>query len=118
MADNEQVEPKNALHVWVIKDLTQERDSCTFEIVNDGQKPRAFNFDKRKRQVIETLMRSPVYCASPVRISDVVHILKRDNGLEVETRMFPGNPKTGSGSYGIYILKSKVTRLEGREVAA
>ena len=73
---------------------------------------------KRQRQVIDLLITSPVYCASPVRLSDVVHILKREIGLEVKTKTFPGNPITGSGAYGVYFPQSQVHRVVHIEVAA
>ncbi|WP_417733907.1 hypothetical protein, partial [Roseovarius sp.] len=68
--------------------------------------------------VMDLLIAGPVYCASPVRLSDVVHILKREIGLEVDTKFYPGNPITGSGAYGVYFLDSKVTRINRSEVAA
>lgn len=63
-------------------------------------------------------MQGPVYCASPVRISDIVFVLKRENGLEVDTEFYPGDPETGAGQYGVYFLKSRVRRLIRQEVAA
>ncbi len=54
----------------------------------------------------------------PVRISDVVHVLKRETGIEVETEYYPGDEETGSGTYGVYFLKSMVRRVAQQGVAA
>ena len=115
---NEQKPTKNTQRIMRVADLPQARDQAMYQIQNGDQKPRVAALDKRKRQIMDLLMQGPVYCASPVRISDVVHILKRETGLEVETRFYPGDKATGAGDYGVYFLKSQVRLLNGLGVAA
>ena len=111
--------PNTAIQrIMRVADLPQERDKAPYEISNAGEKPKVAILQKRQRQIVDLLINGPVYCASPVRISDVVHILKREVGLRVDTTMYPGNPETGAGDYGIYTLISTVRRVDDVEVAA
>jgi hypothetical protein len=70
---------------------------------------------KRRRQILELLMRGPVFCASTVRISDVVFVLKTKNGVDVKTECFPGDDMAGAGRFGVYYLHSSVARIDGVE---
>ena len=53
-----------------------------------------------------------------MRIRDIVFLLKTEDGIDIETLRFPGNPATGSGPYGVYVLRSVVCPLIETEVAA
>ncbi|MEM9232518.1 MAG: hypothetical protein AAGB10_23275 [Pseudomonadota bacterium] len=110
--------PADAKRVMRVADLPQDRSPARYEIRNLGEKPRLVTRDKRQRQILDLLIAGPVFCASPVRISDTVHIHKREIGLQVETTMYPGDPATGAGAYGIYRLISRVRRLDEQEAAA
>lgn len=118
MTETNQKPPSNAQRIMRVADLPPDRKPTRYEIRNGTSKPRIVTLDKRKRQIVDLLMSAPVYCASPVRLSDVVHILKREIGLEVETKYYPGNPITGSGAYGVYFLTSDVRRIDDCEMAA
>ena len=110
--------PSNTVRIMRVADLPQERSPALYELQNGDSKPKVVTLSKRQRQVMDLLIASPVYCASPVRLSDVVHIMKREIGLEVETKFYPGNPITGAGAYGVYFLTFKVHRLPEQKVAA
>ena len=103
--------PKNARRIWRVADLPPRRGVAWYSVETNNGTEQAHLLSKRRRQIMDLLMCGPVYCASPVRISDVVHILKRETGIEVETEYYPGDEKTGSGTYGVYFLKSKVRRV-------
>lgn len=109
--------PASTQRIMRRADLFPDRHSVWAQIHNEGAEPKKARLSKSKLQVVGTLKRGPVYAASPVRISDIVHLLKRDVGLDIETKMYPGDPVTGSGPYGVYFLKSKVTLLDNSEVA-
>ncbi len=108
------IPPANAQRVRCAEDLPQTRSPAKYEVRMGGE-TKTLVLHKRRRQVLELLMRNPVYCASPVRLSDIVMVLKRDNGLDVETLTFPGDPKLGIGDFGIYILRSHVLRADTAE---
>lgn len=109
--------PANTQRIMRVADLPQDRAIASYELRNGDDKPYIVHLCKRQRQVMELLMAGPVYCASPVRLSDVVHILKRDIGLVVDTEFYPGDKATGSGDYGVYFLKTRARKLEQREAA-
>ena len=104
--------PTNTIRIMRVADLPQERGPAQYEILNDDDRSKVVTLCKRQRQIMDLLISGPVYCASPVRISDVVYILKREIGLEVDTKFYPGNPIIGSGAYGVYFLISKATKHE------
>lgn len=110
--------PANARRIMRGADLPHDRDLAFYELRNGDGKPFIAGLSKRQRQVMDLLIAGPVYCASPVRLSDVVHILKREIGLEVSTEFYPGDKATGSGDYGVYFLKTCVRKLEQREAVA
>lgn len=119
MKHHEQTKPPaSAQRIWRVSDLPNTRGDAWYGIRNGDGTETAHRLAKRRRQVLELLARGPVYCASPVRISDIVHILKREIGLDVHTEYYPGDPKIGAGAYGVYFLKSYVRRLAARRVAA
>ncbi len=100
---------------WIFKrtDLPSSRGYQQYRIDRDGVPAKVITLDKRQRQVLDALRANPLYCASPVRLSDVVHIIKRDFGLNIETLFF--SEKTGgeASTYGIYILRDAVTPING-----
>ena len=115
---NENQPPANAQRIYKVAQLPPLRGPATFVIHTDAGEPRHIILSKRQRQVLELLMKAPVYCASPVRISDMVFVLREDVGICIETKMYPGDEETGAGSYGVYFLRSRVERAEQREEAA
>lgn len=103
--------PADTIRIMRVADLPRNRGPWTYEITNPGQSPFTAVFCKRQRQALDLLMRGPLYCASPVRLSDIVFILKRERGLDIHTEHYPGDKDTGSGDYGVYFLRSKVRRI-------
>jgi hypothetical protein len=118
MTSNNAKPPANAQRIWRVADLPKNRAPAHYVITNDGDEPITVLLSKRRRQVMDLLKQGSVYCASPVRISDIVHLLKRETGVVVDTEYYPGDHETGAGTYGVYVLKSKVTLLDKDEVAA
>jgi hypothetical protein len=110
------IPPKNAKRIYRVADLPQNRKTAEYEVRSVGSEPKIVKLCKRQRQIMDLLIEAPVYCASPVRISDAVHILKREIAIDVHTAMYAGNENTGSGSYGVYFLNTNV-RLLNDEVA-
>lgn len=82
-------------------------------IENEGQEPRVITVSRRKRQVLEGLMLTPILSASYCRISDQVLPLRRDLGVIVLCTIYKCDPETGRDIYGVYTLVSKVRRYDG-----
>lgn len=110
--------PTGTKRIMRVADLPALRSPARYELRFENGKSQTLTLDKRKRQIVDLLIGSPVYCASPVRLSDIVHILKREVGLEIETKYYPGNPSIGAGDYGVYFLVSDIRPLKGCGVAA
>ena len=65
---------------------------------------------KRDRQIAEALIAQPLFCASPVRVSDSVLRLRRDHGLPIETEIFSERDGGEALTFGIYHLTAEVIR--------
>jgi hypothetical protein len=118
MKPNIVIPPSSTQRIWRVADLPRSRGAAKYRIEDGNGQGGIVTLSKRRRQVMDLLMQGPVYCASPVRISDIVHLLKRETGVEVDTEYYPGDKETGDGTYGVYLLRSTVTRVEREGVAA
>ena len=103
---------QTARRIWRVADLPADRATARYEVTAEGAVPRTIAISKRKRQVLDLLMQAPVYAASPVRISDMVHVLRNECGLDIETVTRGGNSGPGTATYGVYHLRSIVRRLD------
>lgn len=108
--------PANALRIYRWADLPNLTTPALYRVTDPGQEPREIYASKHKRQVLEGLMRSPLYAASYCRLSDQVLPLRRDDGVNIECKMYRGDADTGRQKFGIYFLVSKVTRIDSQEV--
>ena len=68
---------------------------------------------KGNRIILDALINQPVYCASPVRISDRVCILKRDYRVPITKEMFENDAATDRAKFGVYFLNGRVERISG-----
>lgn len=107
--------PPNARHIWSRKGLPAGREPLAVRVESEGNKPRVITLQKTQRQVAMALRDGPIYCASPIRLSDIVFPLKREHRLDIETKMFSSED---DGVFGIYILKSRITPMTAEELAA
>lgn len=99
-------------------DLHQDRKPKAKLIENDEAAPFVEMFSKRKLQVLETFEKSPLYCASPVRLSDVVMILKRDHGVDIVTTYHTEVGVPDPATFGVYALKSRISNATADMVVA
>ncbi|PHP27519.1 hypothetical protein [Limimaricola cinnabarinus] len=108
---------------WIMssRDLPRKRHDGWFRVTKADGSESVIVLRKRKRQMLEALMRSHVYCASPVRLSDVVNLLRHNYGIDIETVYFEEDHGDDVTRYGVYVLADKVEYIERRaalEVAA
>lgn len=118
MSTNQLKPPANAQRIWRVADLPKHRAPAHYLIADEHGEPTKILLSKRRRQVLDLLRQGPVFCASPVRLSDMVSLLKHENGVDIETKDYPGDVETGAGTYGVYFLRSTVTLFQEDEVAA
>ncbi len=104
--------------LWVTgwHSLKSETAIAAFLVESEGADPRTIHVGKNKRRIVEALINNPMYCASPCRLSHYVMELREEQGLNIETEWYSNDPKTGRERYGVYVLKDKVTRIDGNEV--
>lgn len=81
--------------------LVTKADGTSFEVI----------LSKRNRQVLEALMHSPLYCASPIRLSDKVLLLRHEFGINIATTFYDDENGPVTTRYGVYTLVDGVTYL-------
>ncbi len=91
---------------WIlsVRDLPQARERARYLVAGADGQVTEIVLDKRKRQVVDALLSGELYCASTVRIGDIVFRLKEDNGLHAETKALSNGRK-------YYTLRGKVQFL-------
>ncbi len=70
-------------------DMSGNRDKQRYRIEGETE----IVLSKRLRDMMDTLRKGPVYCASPVRLSDAVCVLRRDYQVPIETETTPEGRK-------------------------
>ncbi len=98
-------------------DLPKSRNLAAYTWpTEDGGESRTI-VAKRDRQVLDAIIDGPVFCASPVRVSDSVLRLRRDHGVPIETETFSERDGDESLTFGAYYLTADV-RLAPSKVEA
>lgn len=105
--------PVNALRVNRWADLSIQAAPATYEIRGEDGDKRIITVAKGNRIILDALLNSPVYCASPVRISDRVCILRHEYGVPITKEMYDNDISTGRAKFGVYFIGEGVTRIGG-----
>lgn len=101
------------MRVYGWSNLPNEKAPARFRITNGTGDSRTVTLSKNKRRILEGLMTQPMFCASPVRISDIVCILKTDYGINIHMELYSNDAETDRAKYGVYTLIDQVERLDG-----
>ena len=93
---------------WVmsIRDLAQDRAPARYQVTKSDGTTSIVTLDKRKRQVVDTMLQGPVFCASTVRLGDAIFRLKEDHDLHAST-------ETTATGRKFYALNGSVRRING-----
>jgi hypothetical protein len=110
--------PSNTLRVHAWRDLPEDRAPARYRITAEDGRTREITLAKGNRIILDALIKQPVYCASPVRISDRVCILKRDYCVPITKEMFENDAATDRAKFGVYFLNCRVERIAGNGGAA
>ncbi|MBM2294278.1 hypothetical protein JQX09_20320 [Sulfitobacter pseudonitzschiae] len=99
---NSHFEPKPR---WILSvpDLSNDRGSARYLVTRSNGETAEVILNKRKRQVVDTLLKTELFCASTVRIGDVVFRLKEDDDLHAETKALANGRKYYSLSGVTYL---------------
>jgi hypothetical protein len=105
--------PANSLRVEAWRDLPADDGPARYRITDQGGQTHEITLKKGNRIILDALMNQPVYCASPVRISDRVCILKREYGVPIDKEMYENDTATDRAKFGVYFLIGQVERIGG-----
>ena len=105
--------PANALRVEAWRDLPSDRAPARCKITGDDGAMHQITLAKGNRIILDALINQPVYCASPVRISDRVCILLHKYRVPIIKEMFENDAATDRAKFGVYILNGRVERISG-----
>ncbi|WP_417729123.1 hypothetical protein [Roseovarius sp.] len=103
--------PESTRWIFSRRDLPPRRGSARFEVYTANGDRKNVILSNRKRQVVDALIRNPIYCASPVRLSDIVMLLRSEDGLGVETVYFQESDGIEKTRFGVYKLTDQVHYL-------
>lgn len=111
MTNNSNKPPSNALRVEAWRDLPGEKAPAHYEITHeDGTKDR-ITLARGNRIILDALIAQPVFCASPVRISDRVCVLRHEYGVPITKEMYDNDADTDRARFGVYFLDGDVRRI-------
>ena len=105
--------PANALRVVRWSDMPKGTAPARYEVVAEDGTTKPFILAKGNRIILDALIQQPVYCASPVSISDRVCILRRDYGVPITKEMYSNDTATDRAKFGVYFLSGTVRRIDG-----
>jgi hypothetical protein len=105
--------PANALRVKRWADLPTERAPARYQITDSDGSTRTITLAKGNRIILDALLKSPVYCASPVRVSDRVCILRHEYGVPITKEMYANDRATDRAKIVVYFLGEGVERIGG-----
>ncbi len=90
---------------WILSvpELSTERSSARYLITRRNGETAEIILSERKRQVVDTLLETELFCASTVRIGDVVFRLKEDDDVHAETKTLANGRKYYSLSGVTYL---------------
>lgn len=111
--DPESGPPANATSILAWDDCVPTPKKDTVTLISPEGDERTITLTKGNLRILRTMQRSPVYCASPVRISDRVLILKRDYGVNIRTDMYAAKGGTECERFGVYTLLDTVHPVKG-----
>ena len=105
--------PANALRVKGWHDLPSQRTPARYQVTDNDGNTRTFTLAKGNRVILDALLKSPVYCASPVRVSDRVCILRHEYGVPITIEMYQNDRATDRAKFGVYFIGEGVERIGG-----
>jgi hypothetical protein len=106
--------PLNALRVEAWRDLPPDRAPARYKIMGEDGAVHQIILANGSRIILDALLIQPVYCASPVRISDRVCILRHEYRVPIIKEMFNNDAATDRAKFGVYFLSGRVERISGK----
>lgn len=95
-------------------ELPRERGLAFFRRKDDRTGESLSSVKNRDRQIGEAIINAPLFCASPLRISDAVLRLRREHGWPIATEIFSEGAGEDRSTYGIYYLAEPMVREDSK----
>lgn len=111
MKEKDTIPPENARWIISNRDLPQKYGPARFQVTKEDGRAFGLVVSKRKRQVLEALMKGPLYCASPIRLSDNVLLLRNEYDVAIATDFYTDDSGPISTHFGIYTLTDSLVFL-------
>ena len=103
--------PVNALRVEAWRDLPKDGAAARYKITREDGGVSVITLAKGNRIILDAQLIQPVYCASPVRISDRVCILRHEYRVPIIKEMYENDAATDRAKFGVYFLDGCVESL-------
>lgn len=103
--------PSTALRVKAWRDLPTNGAPARYKITAHDGNVHEIIVAKGNRIILDALLEQPVFCASPVRISDRVCILRHQYHVPIAKEMFENDAATDRAKFGVYFIDAKVERI-------
>ncbi len=103
--------PANALRVERWTDMPTDRAPARYQITDSEGDTRTITLAKGNRIILDALIDQPVYCASPVRVSDRVCVLRHEYQVPIRIEMYGKDMATDRAKFGVYFLDGAVELL-------
>ena len=109
--------PSNALRFEAWRELPSDRAPARYKIKGNDGAVHQITLAGGNRIILNGLLNQPVCCASPVRISDRVCILKRDYRVPITKEMYGNDTATDRAKFGVYFLNGQVEWIRAKSGA-
>lgn len=93
---------KNTKWIMGNHSLPQDFETARYKATDSNGKIKLFTASKRQRQVVEALSESPLYCASPIRLSHYVDLLREQLGDDAIATDWYSVKEPFPNRYGVY----------------
>jgi hypothetical protein len=103
--------PADALRVKAWRDLPSDTKKARYKVTDRNGHTHTITVAKGNRIILDALIDGPVYCASPVRVSDRVCILRHEYCVPIIKEMYENDAATDRAKFGVYFLDGRVERL-------
>ena len=103
--------PANALRVERWADMPTDRAPARYQITDDDGDTHTITLAKGNRIILDALIKQPVFCASPVCVSDRVCILRHEYRVPIRKEMYDNDTATDRAKFGVYFLDGAVVRV-------
>ncbi len=91
--------------------MPTNRAPARYQITDSNGDTHTITLAKGNRIILDALIKQPVYCASPVRVSDRVCILRHEYQVPIRKETYGNDKASDRAKFGVYFLDGAVELL-------